>query len=380
MADLNTFDVIEASKALQAKRAVNATKKVEKPKAVPFVDALKSLPNNRIADNFKAAAMKAIGSTDIAQLRLVSLAPQVGLLRNEETIFLNMVEANPQVRATDYQIRIRERKIGSDTVSFFNMDGALPGGAQSNRPMRYNTLGAAGNLLDIRFMPQELASQSPVDKTDIVAQEVEDEIVRIRRFMNEKLLKNTEQNNEASGNTPQPGGFIDRSILYNLATAGDLTNPLIQGRVDAIANYADPQGLGYRVPLVALCKESQLPKVRDLMIARYPGESSASYMQTLQGLMQRLADVSIPMDQMAVYQPLPGRPILFIAEGQLPSGHCLFFDPRQPQLAKFEMFGQMGPWILERPTAALTTLLLVWDAFSLVDNLVETRALLTGLS
>lgn len=381
MPDISVFDVIEASKALQAKAGLaGSTKKVERPQSIPFVDFVKALPKNPIGDNFMASAMKAIGSTDIAQLRLTSLAPQVGVLRNEETIFLNMLESNPTVRATDYQLKIRERRIGSDTVAWFNMDGSLPANAQSNRPFRYNTLGAAGNQLNISFMAQELGKQSPVDKTDIVAQEIEDEMVRIRRFMNEKLLKNTEVVFEGTSATPKPGGFIDRSELYNVVTSGDLTNPLIQGRVDAIANYGAAQGLGYGIPLVCLTTTTQIAKIRDLMIARYPGETSTAYLAHMQTLMSKLAAVNIPLDQMAIYKPDPGRPIVFIAEGQLPSGTALFFDPRQPQLAQFEMFGQVGPWVLERPTTALSSLLLVWTAFSLVDPLVETRAVITGLN
>jgi len=379
MADLTCFDVVEQSKALQAKGLVRSAKK-EKPKAIAFTDVLKNLPPGMVGEQFRNLAFKAIGSTDIGQLRLVSLAPQVGVLRNDETILLNILESRPTVRATDYQIRIRERKIGFDTVAFFNMDGSLPPGAQSDRPFRYNTLGAAGNLLDIRFMPQELSAQSPVDKTDLVAQEVEDEMVRIRRFMNSTLLSNVEQNNEAPMNIPQPGGVINRSVLYNVATSGNLTNPLIQGRVDAIANFQSAQGIGYKVPLVALCPYTQISAIRDLMIARWPGENSQMYYATQSMLMQRLASVNIPVDQMAVYKPDPGRPVIFIAEGQLPSGTCLFFDPAQLQLAQFEMFGQMGPWVLERPTAQLTTLLLVWNAWSLIDPLVESRAILTGLN
>jgi len=355
----------------------------KKPTLIPYEDAIKTMPK-QLRETFDATSRKALTSPDVAQLRLVSWSDRQSLLRNEQTIFLNMLEANATQRVTDYQIRIRERKIGSDQAFFFNMDGSLPAGAQSNRPFRYNTLGAFGNLLDIKFMPQELSAQSPIDGTDLLAQEVDDEVVRLRRFANAKLLKNTEQNNESSVsaavNIPQWGGFIDRSTLYNVSTSGDLTNPLIQGRVDAIANISDPQGVGYSVPLVCLVDSSQISKVRDLMIARYPGENSEAYFATLKMLTQRLADVDIPMDQMSVYKPDPGRPIVFINEGQLPSGTALFFDPTRPQLARFQMMGQYGPWVLERPTQNLTTLLLVWDAISLVDPLIETRSIITGLN
>ena len=65
---------------------------------------------------------------------------------------------------------------------------------------------------------------------------------------------------------------------------------------------------------------------------------------------------------------------------QLASGSMVFFDPVQPQLGKFSMMNSLGPWVLERPTQDILYLLLVFDSYTLIDNLRESRAVLTGLN
>lgn len=362
---------------------INAENKAaaKRPPAINYHDFVKAFPDKTAKADFEMRARKALGSTDMAQLRLVSMFPELTSLRNEETVALNIVESNGLFRATDYTLRINEKRIGSDVADWFAVDGTvLPLNAQSNRPMRYNTLGFFGNTLNISMMAQELAAQSPLNSIDLYAQELSDELVRLRQFMNKKVLKNTEQSNEAVPNKPQPGGLIDRSVLYNVATAGDLTNPLIQGRVSAIANLNSTEGLTFNVPLIALVQEGQISKVDDLMISRYPGEDSTAHASLVSGILARLDAFGIPADMVAVYKPRPGRPVIFILEKDLPAGTCLIFDPRQPQLAKFQMMGQFGPWVLQRPTQPLVDLFMVWDAFSLADPYVESRSVITGLN
>jgi hypothetical protein len=361
--------------------STKATGAVKRPPAIGYTDFVKSFPNKTAESNFKNMARKALGSTDVNQLRLVSMFPEMTTLRNEETVMLNIVEANPIFRATDLQVRINEKRIGTDTSEFFAMDGAvLPGNAQSNRPMRYNSTGFFGESMTLSYLAQELASQSPLDPTDLYASEMTDHLVRLRQFLNRNILTGAEQSNEALPNITRPGGFIDRSVLYNFATAGDLTNPLIQGRVSAVANLASPEGLTFNVPLIALCQEGQISKVDDLMISRYPGETSAAHMGLVASLLARLESFGISPDMVSVYKPRPGRPVIFILEKDLPAGTCLFFDPRQPRLARLQIMGQFGPWVLQRPTTALVDFYLIWDGYSLVDPYVESRAILTGLN
>lgn len=368
----------------QTKGATGAARQAEgrKSAGIPYEEFVKGIEDPDLRAQFEIQSRKAIGSTDVNGYRLVSLVPNADVLRNEETVALNIAESNAPVVATDINLRIRERRVGAGTAEFFNPDGALPGGRQSFRPFRTQTIGFAGNLLDIKFLPQELTSQSPVESIDLVAQEIEDEVVVLRRFMNAKILSNTEVTSEMAPTGTQPGGFIDRSTANALVVGpgADFTNPIIQGRVDAIANATSNEGLGYNLPLVCLVRAGQLAKVRDLMIARYPGENSDAHAKSIQAMMDRLAAVNVPVDASYVYKPTPGRPVLFLHEGQMPTGTALFFDPSRLQLARFRMFGQTGPWVLERPTSALTSLVLVWDAFAPVDRLIESRAKVTGLN
>lgn len=373
---LTQGDIIEASKALKGLSG-NLVQPNYKRVSVGYHDFLAGIDDDDLRETTAINFAKAIGSTDVEGYRITSMVPATDVLRNDTTVFLNIAEMNTPFTATDIHFKFRERKVGTDKPVFFNIDGALPAGRQSNRTWRWNQIGFGGNLLDIKYSAQTLAQGA-----DVVAEELADEYALLRRFISEKLLSNEGVTSELSPTGTEPEGFVDRSIL-NVSAIGpnaDLTNPIIQGRIDAIANATSNQGLSYKLPLVALCRAGQIAKIRDLMIARYPGETSQSYAATMAQLTSRLANVALPLDTMAIYKPDPGRPVIFINDEQLPSGTCIFFDPTRIKLAKFAMFGQTGPWTLERPTSALTTLTLVWDAFSLVDYLVESRAVITGLN
>lgn len=370
------MDILDQAKAKAAGQM--PAKRIHKREN--FLKVLDSIHDPQVKAAIENIARKELQSPDLSNLRLVSMAPRVAELRNEMTVFLNILEGNPILRVSDFQVKFRESRIGADVAAMFNPNGDLPAEAQMNRPARTNTLGFGGNTLRIRFIAQELGQQSPIQSTDPRADEIDMELVRIRRKQNAVLLANTEVTAENAGFIPQPGGFLTRSTSYNLATAGDLTNTMIQGRVNAIANITDPEGYGY-TPLVAMVGgPTQLQKVRDLMIARYPGENSASFAATTAGVRAKLAAVNVPEDQMMSYVPLPGRPVLFVYEPQLASDTVLLFDPMQPQMGKFSMFGSLGPWVLERPTENILYLLLVFDAWTLVDNLIASRAVITGLN
>lgn len=352
---------------------------------IKVLEAINSIEDFRTKAMVLDLITKEVQSPDLAALRLVSLAPRAAELRNRTTITLNATEANPIVRTTDFQLRFRERRLGNDLALFFNPNSGLPAEATSNRPMRTNTLGFLGNTLKIRFIAQELGNQSPVEPTDVRAEEIDFEITRIRRLMNQALLENTEVTSEAAGAVPQPGGLITRSDLYvtSVGPNTDITNAMIQTAVDTIANLTSPEGYGFSPLVCLLGGPSQLAIIRNLMIARYPGENSAAYMQTSQAMMQRMADMDIPSELMMPYLPNPGFPVLFIYEPMLQAldpGTAFFFDPVQPQLARFQMMNQFGPWVLERPTSDILYLLLVFDAYSLVDNLRESRYVLRGLN
>lgn len=374
MEGLSYTDVMEQVKS------ANGAKPAEKRKAVSLEKAIMSIPN--AADRAKAEMIfqKELRSPDLASVRLISLTGEAHTLANDQTVFYNLVNLNRVLRTTDFQFRYRETHIGTDEAAFFNPNGDFAAEAESDRPMRDNTLGFLGNKVQIRMIASELASQSPVDAINLIQEETEMELIRIRRKINSALLSNTEIKAENAANIPQWGGFITRSTSNNLATSGDLTNGLIQGRVDAIANASSAEGVTYNYPLVALCHAGQIGKVEDLMIARWPGQTSTAMEQTARGLMNDMAAAGINPAAVAVYKPRPGLPIVFIHEPMLPSGNCVFFNRSEVNLVRFQMMGSFGPWALERPTEALTRIFYIFDAVSLADGPIVHRGLLTGLN
>ena len=386
--EFSTYDILEQLAAKKAGRAPTSSRGFKRInleeaiwKDVPDKDGnvnsleAKQALYNRITKDLK--------SPDISSLRLVSLADKIGELRNGQTVFLNILEANPVQRVTDMQVRLRERRLGQQVAQFIQLNqDAFAAEAQSNYPQRTNTVGFQGNQLNIRLIGQELAAQSPVQPVDIVQAEIEFEVTRIRRAQNQYMLANQEVSAEVSSTPMQYGGFITRSTLYvnNLSSASDLTNALVQSAVDGIANPTSPEGLSYNIPLVCLCTSTQISRVRDLMISRYPGTQATTFLNEQSLLRQRFAQVGIAPNQMISYQPNPGMPVLFIFDPQLPANTVIFFDPMQPQLGKFQVNGQYGPWAIERPTAALTTLLYCFDGATLLDNLIESRYVLTNIN
>ena len=371
------------SKGLQAKRVapIPVEKAIWEDSPCPVSGRVNSAETKQMVYE---KITKDLKTTDISSLRLISLADKVAELRNEQTVFLDILRTNPVVRVTDFQVRFRERRIGNQTAQWFNMNvDAFAPEAQSDYPQRTNTLGFLGNKLNIRIIGEQMAQQSPVQPMDIIQAEIEFEMTRIKRAMNSYLLSNQEVTAEVAGTPPQPGGFVTRSTLYtnNLATQSDFTNAIIQNAVNSIANNSSPQGLGYNIELVCLVPNSgaQIAKIRDLMIARYPGTNATTYLNEQSMLRQRFSEVGIAPNQMKSYQPDPGLPVLFILDSQMPANTAIFFDPNQPQLGQFAINGTYGPWALERPTEALTTLLYVFQGLSLIDNLVESRSVVSNL-
>lgn len=375
---ISVGDVIEAAR----KRAGTPAKNKEIFKPVPLAKAIfEGIESPTARDHVLAMVQKDLRSPDINALRLVSMADRVDELKNEETLFLSMLEMNPIFQARDLKISWREKRIGTDTADWVNLNvDDFPAVAVSKRPTRSNTVGFQGNRCSVRLITQALADQSPIEELNVMADEVDDELTRIRRAQETKLLSNTEVAMEGDVVAQQYGGMITRSTLYNASVSGDLTEAMIQARVDAIANATSTEGLGYNIPLVAMTDQSgQLAKVRNLMSVRYPGETSAAALGYQAKLQAMFSEAGMAVNQIKLYQPDPGSPVMFLYNPLMPANTCLFFDPRAAQLARFKIMGQNGPWALERPQQPLNTLVYVFDGVSLVDGLIERRAVLTGL-
>lgn len=377
------LDIMDQIRAKNGQPSSTSSQKAVQPRGVAInaqkaIDEISDSKTRNFVQDFLTKEVKA---PDLTNLRMVSFASKVGELRNTMTLTLNMIEANPIQRVTDLQVRFRERKVGEGVAQFFNIEDTFAPEVYSNRPVRDNTLGFAGQKVKIRMFAQEIGKQSPIESVNERQQQIEDAYNRIRRLFNKKIISNTEIKAETAGNIPQPGGFLTRSTAYNLAlgSASDLTSALIEGRANAIYNLNSEQAYGL-TPLVALCNGSQIGKIRDLMISRYPGETSTAALELTRGLLSKFASVNVPEGMFKPFLPEPGLPILFIYEPDLPSGTCLLFDPNQPQIGKMQLMGMFGPWALERPTEDLTTIDYIWDDLTLIDHLVESRAVITGLN
>ena len=343
-------------------------------------EALDSVTNPIMKAQLNRLITMSVNSYDLGGIRLTSVADVEPELANKQTIFMDIAEQNPVLPATDFQIQWPEYYMGDDVVEFFNLNGANPSEAEMDRGIDTNTMGAFGNKLNIRWITSELAAQSPKRPFAEKAKQLAMQLGRMKRFANSKLLANSEVTSETPGFFPQWGGFVTRSTdnALVLGVAGNLTNAIIQGRVDAIYNLDDNNGMGV-IPLVCLCSAAQIAVVRDLMIARYPGETSIADAATQAVLKATLPGVNVPPDMVRLYKPDPGRAVLFVQEPQLASGQALFFDPMQPHIARMSLRGAFGPWAIERPTEELTELMVVFDFISLVDPLRPSRALVSNL-
>ena len=318
---------------------------------------------------------KLIRTPDAANYRFASVYGQVGEKRNRQTPFLALLEAKGVEQVNDFQVDIREWNIGQDAAEVWNIENDLPSDAASARPKRTNTLTCVGNKLSTSLIVENIMQQQA--QIDIMAREVDMEITRIRRKMNALLLASVENKTEGQFGLPTLGGFVTRSTDYNLGVGGgDLTRSLIQGRVDAIANNANAEGLGYDLPLLGITNARQLGVLRDIIISEYSGINPVSRIE-YENILRAKLGAAADQVQM-VFECMPGGVVGFLSDSQLTSGTTVLFDYDQPRLAKMKLNGQFGPFVMTRPTEKLQTLNVCFDLFTLIDPIVASRAVLTG--
>lgn len=320
---------------------------------------------------------KLLRTPDVALLRMGSLSDRTAELRNERTPWLNWLETQPGgvVRVTDLQHRFDERSLGMDEAELFDLEDELPGESKSYMVTNSNTVTAIGSVASATLLAQELTQQQA--RVSLLAREIDDIIVRIRRKMNQILLANTEVKFENSGTVKQLGGFITRSTLNNTDCGGsDLTRNLLQGAVDDIANDGSPQGLSYNVRLMGLTNARQIGVLRDIIISEYGGIDPMSRIQYEALLMQRVQAARMRID--GVFEPTigSGGVVPFFLDSQLPAGTTIIFDPDQPRVGKLFLMGQEGPYALQRPTDKLQTRTVVFDTVTLEDPLKSSRSVL----
>lgn len=313
---------------------------------------------------------KSLGTVDIGALRLVSVSDRTPVRRTEDTRTLNIFEMRDAASIMDYQYRIKERDILTDLADFFNIDASLPQNLQSQYNQRYNTLTAVGNTIKASFMASSIAEQQ--SDVNILEEQIDDQINRIRRKMNLALLSNTEVVAESQTQVPQLGGFITRSTVAPINVGGTMTNAALQAGVNAIG-----QQLGFDKQLCLIIGPNEIGPIDDLMINRFPGNQAMAHFERTE-IAARMIGNAVVWENM--YLPRPGRPVPVVLDPQMPSGTAILFVLDLPRLARFKMEGSTGPFVLARPEPTMYELVLVFDLFTLDDPLQLSRQVFTGLS
>lgn len=348
----------------------------------PFIDLMNEVQPDltkqaqimRLLVGSGAFTGKDVTSVDVGPVRVESLYPVIAKIINQEHKLATMLMNRPSVRVTDYDVRIPEENVGDAILPFFNVDGDLPATVETVLSERHNTLGAFGQQIKLSFMADALAMQSPYNRNEFQAQ-VSGAMNRVNRSLNQYLWANTEQTGEAIGQTPQPGGFYTRSTS-NTVSAGsaNLTDALIKGRVDALAASFGYDGLP---DLVGFCHSSQIPILRNLMITRYPGTDPMSKLEYDNVLKARADAYGLTIN--AIYEDDNGMVIPFFRDEQMPANLAMIFRADLPQLGLFELNGQLGPHLIERPIATLYRSYVLFMLYTLIDPLVVSRSSITSV-
>ena len=372
-------------------RLANALEKSYGPGSAPEQGELTAVPlvkglvdacggNAQAADNIMNGAimptLKALGTTNIGSLRLVSVSERIARKFNPDTKFLNWLETKPAAQIDDFQYRILEQDIGSGTATPVSLERTtvFPE-VNSSFEARYNTLTCLGNTVSSSIIAQDIAQRQR--GVNLIERLVDDHLIRIRRTMNSMLLQNVEAVTEGPTNVPQLGGFLTRSTS-NAQNAGgsNFTHTLLQAGIDVIEN-----ALGEGRELMLWGGSGQLPVVRDLMINRYTGENSAAHRELMDELRrEQMAKAGISTQ--VVYEGFPGGAIPYVYDRLMPSSTAVLFDASLPRLARFLLEGVGGPYVvaLQEPNSAMYNLVAVFDLFTLDDPLQVSRVKYTNLA
>lgn len=321
-------------------------------------------------------AFKDITSTNLGPVRIDSLVPGIALIENRDHPFLNGLRSKPRVRCTDLNVRIVEENAGTDILSWFNLDGAMPSVVQASLDARYNTVGGLGQALKVSWLAQELGLQGPYNYNEDADQLVR-AMNRIDRSLNQYMWANTRVSNEIAPAVPQPGGFYTRSTANVSAITGNLTDAIITAMVDQVAAYFGYQNLN---DLVLMVPRAQLPVIRNLMITRFPGTTALTQLEFSNIIKGQATDGGFrgyPVN--FVYQDNNGINLQVFVDDQAPANVAMLFRSSLPQLGGFMFRGSFGPHVVQLPIALFTSYVVAFDMATLIDPLVVSRSVRTGV-
>jgi hypothetical protein len=325
--------------------------------------------------------MKSLGTVDLSALRLVSVSDRTAVKRNDDTRFLNWLEARgnfPTIR--DYQFRIKERDALSGTPApVFNLDdaSALPAVHQSTWSARYNTLTTLGFRTSQSMLSQDMVAQQGQD--DVAEAEMQDVASLIRRGENSILISNTEVTSEAVGQIPQLGGFVTRSTANaQAAGAAPLTEAMLQ---DAIEDILETHG--YDKQLGIMCNPQYVAEIDDFMINKYPGTDPMTHFERQSAMLAKaMVDASVPYG--TVYMDRRAKPVPVFHDPMMAAGSLIVFimndNQLTPRLAEYKFQGQGGIHALVLPTASAHEVALLFSIITLDDPMVSGRVRITGLA
>lgn len=322
-----------------------------------------------------------MGTGDVTSLLTTSISPRFNFLRKEETPLLNLLESipGPMLTIDDWVRRIVDRTLGTQYASDINPEQVplSPALLQTVRTQKLQTLQFWGDPVAVSFVAQsQVGQQQP--GIDLLQEEVDAELLRIRKAMNKGYWQNIEQTNYTPPNVTKLGGLISRTVTNtdNLGGA-DIT-------ADDMELYNDTidQVVG-SVQKFLFANRTQMGSIRTIEIARYGGNQPVAYMEWVRAMKDQIMNFSIPVDR--VYEPNIGPAIPCAHDDDLPTGTAFLMavDPRYvPRPVNFMLRGQVGPWLFVKPPLStsyeLRESVLVMHGGTIDDPAESTRQLITG--
>lgn len=318
-----------------------------------------SYPRNAILKKFEGWASKELDTIDVASLLAASVSPRIAKLRRLETKFKNLCDSQrgQKPRVTDWLYRVKEERIGTQYAPAFNPDGDLPPQDQTIYSQQINALMFVGETLQQSIVASDMVNVQA--NLNLMAEEVDNCIIRIMESENRYLLRGQLQTSFAPNNITQMEGFETGSTLNNIDLMNnDLNHDYITMGQETIAGYfgQDVQ-MGLMVP-------SRQVQILDILEANYyPGQTSAAQIQLEDTLAARLESAKVPYHM--VYRPKRGGlPIPVIREVDLIPNTAMLFVLDHPMEAEFMLGGQPGPHTLTRFTERLVYMAVCFKGFT----------------
>jgi hypothetical protein len=351
-ATVNAQGLPEANKQQQAPERLKSFAELMAP-----MDGVKRAEiNSRMAPFLRAK----VGTTDIGSLLVTSLSPRFPFVAQTETPILSVAESGPRYYTQDWNYRSSLRAQGATRASRINPEGTISTtDHQTVRTEARNTLGFYGDMVSATFVGSAQAQQQR--NVNILAQEIDGELLAIRKALNYDIWNGVEQMSIAPTNIPAFGGLKEETAT-NVVDAGnayDVNDSVINALTKQMGAL-----LNSNKRRVAFVNPDQVSAARSGEIGRFAnGENSYSYNMVQQMMRAAIGDSvdNIVIDR--VYDQAYGGPLPFVHDYDLTAEMMvLTFDPMfLPRLVSFLLGDMEGPWQFLRPFVDLKEAVFVMD-------------------